>query len=96
MVTPSFTPMDSDIQCNPQIFMNILFWNRHGAASSLFISTVIDLMNFHRPCVLILVETKVFSAEAQGIVQRSSMNRLLLERPEALLVIFEFFRMIGG
>ena len=49
--------------------MNIVVWNYRGALKPKFKQTVADLINWHKPVVMIITETRVSGFRAEEVIQ---------------------------
>ena len=49
--------------------MNIVVWNCRGALKAKFKQTMADLINWHKPVVMIITETRVNSFRAEEVIQ---------------------------
>ena len=49
--------------------MNILIWNCRGAMKPQFRKTVMDLVNWHRPLIMVITETRMSGAKADKIIE---------------------------
>ena len=54
---PSLTCFDAQTSPNP--IMNILIWNCRGAMKPNFKKTVMDLVEWHRPSIFVITETRM-------------------------------------
>ena len=52
------------------LIMNMLIWNCRGALNPSFHSIICDLVQSHRPAIMILTETKVSGSEAKDIYDK--------------------------
>ena len=53
--------------CYPK--MNILVWNCRGAMKPLFRKTVMDLVDWHNPIIMVITETRLSGARATEIIE---------------------------
>ena len=49
--------------------MNILIWNCRGAMKPLFRKTVMDLVDWHNPIIMVITETRLSGARANKIIE---------------------------
>ena len=49
--------------------MNILIWNYRGAMKPLFRKTVMDLVDWHSPILMVIMETRMSGARADEIIE---------------------------
>ena len=49
--------------------MNILIWNCRGAMKPLFRKTVMDLVDWHSPLLMVIMETRMSGARADEIIE---------------------------
>ena len=49
--------------------MNILVWNCRGAMKPLFRKTVMDLVDWHNPIIMVITETRLSGARANEIIE---------------------------
>ena len=50
--------------------MNILIWNCHGAMKPTFMKTVMDLVEWHKPAIFVIIETRIDGSRADDIIRR--------------------------
>lgn len=74
--------------------MNCLVWNCREAASSDFLSILLDLLHLRKPIILILVETKVQSSIMQNIIHKSYLTKIVVAAQLVSLMVYGFFGMI--
>ena len=65
---PSLTCFDARTSPNP--IMNILIWNCRGAIKPNFKKTVMDLVEWHRPSIFVITETRINGQRADDIIRR--------------------------
>ena len=53
----------------PFKIMNILIWNCRGAMKPQFRQTVMDLVNWHMPLIMVITETRMSGARANEIIE---------------------------
>ena len=53
----------------PNKIMNILVWNCKGAMKLEFRKTVMDLVDWHDPILMVITETRLFGARATEIIE---------------------------
>ena len=58
-----------DSTTTPFKIMNILIWNCRGAMKPQFRKTVMDLVNWHRPLIMVITETRMSGAKADKIIE---------------------------
>nr|XP_023875292.1 uncharacterized protein LOC111987785 [Quercus suber] len=58
-----------DSTTDPNRIMNILIWNCRGAKKPLFRKTVMDLVAWHSPIIMVITETRLSSARAIEIIE---------------------------
>ena len=54
---------------NPFITMNILIWNCRGAMKPQFRKTVMDLVEWHTPMLMVITETRMSGARAVEMIE---------------------------
>ena len=54
---------------NPNRIMNILILNCRGAMKPLFRKTIMDLVAWHSPIIMVITETRLSSARAMEIIE---------------------------
>jgi hypothetical protein len=64
---PSLIWFDSSTSSNP--IMNILIWNCRGVMKPKFKSTLLDLVSWHRPAMVIVTETRMGGQKAEAIIR---------------------------
>ena len=62
------SPICFDSSTNPFVIMNVLIWNCRGAFKPSFRQTVLDLMNWHHPIIMVITETRFSRVRAKGIM----------------------------
>jgi len=65
---PSLTCFD--FHTSPTPIMNILIWNCRGAMKPTFRKTVLDLVEWHQPVILVITETRIDGSRADDIIRR--------------------------
>ena len=50
--------------------MNILIWNCHGPMKPTFKTTVMDLVESHKPAIFVITETRIDGSRADDIIRR--------------------------
>ena len=50
--------------------MNILIWNCHRAMKPTFMKTVMDLVEWHKPAIFVIIETRIDGSRADDIIRR--------------------------
>ena len=63
-------PFDEFFTSNLFILMNVIIWNCRGALKPSFQDHVRELIRFHNPIILVLMETKVGGERAKAITDR--------------------------
>ena len=58
-----------DSTTNPNRIMNILIWNCRGAMKPLFRKIVMDLVAWHSPIIMVIMETRLSGARAMEIIE---------------------------
>ena len=58
--------------------MNIVVWNCRGALKPNFQSYVQDLVKFHDPTVLVIMETRIGGSRARDIINRLPFDGAIL------------------
>ena len=58
-----------DSTTNPNRIMNILIWNCRGAMKPLFRKIVMDLVAWHSPIIMVIMETRLIGARAMEIIE---------------------------
>ena len=58
-----------DSTTNPNRIMNILIWNCKGAMKPLFRKIVMDLVAWHSPIIMVIMETRLIGARAMEIIE---------------------------
>ena len=58
-----------DPATTPYKIMNILIWNCRGAMKPQFRKTVIDLVEWHMPIIMVFTETRMSGARADEIIE---------------------------
>jgi len=53
----------------PFKIMNVLIWNCKGAMKPQFRQTVMDLVNWHMPLIMVITETRMSGARANEIIE---------------------------
>ena len=48
--------------------MNVLIWNCRGALKPSFRQTILDLVNWHHPIIMVITETRLSGDRAKGIM----------------------------
>ena len=61
----SLVPLD----INPCLTMNILIWNCRGAMKPQFRKTVMDLVEWHSPLLMVITETRMSGARAVEMIE---------------------------
>ena len=56
------------IYTNPFVIMNVLIWNCRGALKPSFRQTVLDIVNWHHPIIMVITETRLSGDRAKGIL----------------------------
>lgn len=51
------------------LLMNFLIWNCRGASKALFRKTIMDLVAWHSPIIMVITETKLCGARAKEIIE---------------------------
>ena len=54
---------------NPCLIMNILIWNCRGAMKPQFRKTVLDLVEWHSPFLMVITETRMSGARAVEMIE---------------------------
>ena len=54
---------------HPYPIMNVLVWNCRGAMKLLFRKTVMDLVDWHNPIVMVIMETRLSGVRADEIIE---------------------------
>ncbi|XP_050247925.1 uncharacterized protein LOC126695284 [Quercus robur] len=58
-----------DVVSTPSKMMNILIWNCRGAMKPQFRKTVMDLVEWHAPILMVITETRMSGARADEIIE---------------------------
>lgn len=61
---------DSGYPCSPLNSMDFLIWNIRGGGSKDFLRNIRELIRLYKPCVLVLVETRVQDSNAENLLTR--------------------------
>ena len=64
------SPVWFDACCTPNPIMNILIWNCRGAMKPTFKKTVMDLVEWHKPAIFVITETRIDGSRANDIIRR--------------------------
>ncbi|XP_075636302.1 uncharacterized protein LOC142608413 [Castanea sativa] len=59
----------------PNRIVNILIWNCRGAMKPLFRKTVMDLVAWHSPIIMVITETRLSGARAKEIIETLPFDR---------------------
>ena len=76
-----------DAASNPHKIMNILIWNCKGAMKSQFRKTVMDLVEWHSPILMVITETRLSVARADEIIETLPFDGV---------VVLDTIRFVGG
>ena len=68
------SPIYFDSSTNPFVIMNVLIWNCRGALKPFFRQTVLDLVNWHHPIIMVITETRLSGVRAKGIMASLSFD----------------------
>lgn len=71
--------------------MNVLVWNFRGAMKPLFPKTVMDLVDWHNPIVMVITETRLSGARADEIIETLPFDGAVVTDTIALLVESSFY-----
>ena len=72
----SLVPLDSPI--NPCLTMNNLIWNCRGAMKPQFRKTVMDLVEWHTPLLMVITETRISGARAVEMIESLPFDGLVV------------------
>ena len=72
----SLVPLDSPI--NPCLTMNNLIWNCRGAMKPQFRKTVMDLVEWHTPLLMVITETRMSGARAVEMIESLPFDGLVV------------------
>ena len=65
----SLTAVCLDPSITPFKIMNILIWNCRGAMKPQFRKTVMDLVEWHSPIIMVITETRMNGARAMEMIE---------------------------
>lgn len=65
----------------PSLNMQIFLWNIHGASSNDFIPHILDVINEHRPSIIILLKTKVGENRASQVAKFLNFDNFRVVAP---------------
>ena len=65
-----------DSATNPNRIMNILIWNCRGAMKPLYRKTVMDLVAWHSPIIMVITETRLSGARVMEIIETLPFDRV--------------------
>ena len=54
--------------------MNILIWNCKGVMKPIFKKIVLDLVEWHKPAIFVIIETRIDGNRADDIIRRLPFN----------------------
>lgn len=71
---------DSSSSCfdscsNPNPIMNVLIWNFKDAMKPKFKTTLLDLVSWHHPAIVVVIETRMGRAKADAIIRTLPFDR---------------------
>ena len=64
-----------DVSSTPYKMMNILIWNCRGAMKPEFRKTVMDLVEWHSPILMVITETRMSGARVEEIIESLPFDR---------------------
>ena len=70
----SFLPC-FDVNSTPYKMMNVLIWNCRGVMKPEFRKTVMDLVEWHSPILMVITETRMSGARAEEIIEALPFDR---------------------
>ena len=62
---------------DPFVIMNVLIWNCRGVLKPSFRQTVLDLVNWHHPIIMVITETRLSGDSAKGIMAPLPFDRAM-------------------
>ena len=71
--------------------MNVLIWNCKGALKPSFRQTVLDIVNWHHPIIMVITETRFSGDRAKSIMASLPFDGALCSIPLASLEAFGCF-----
>ena len=63
-----------DASYTPNPIMNILIWNCKGVMKPIFKKIVLDLVEWHKPTIFVIIETRIDGNRADDIIRRLPFN----------------------